>query len=154
MRLGKARFYADGNIEAYLVDHIRNSGYKVYYANELGFKPRDDRFHLQEARRRKCILLTRDGDFLDHRRYPFGDLKDTAIVILRSEDRGHADLDCGYMLVSLFDEIAASGNRNLYGLKIELQGSRIIFHANIYGEIKTDEVDISKKPYMKDLFEE
>jgi predicted nuclease of predicted toxin-antitoxin system len=82
MTSGKARFYADENVEAYLVKHIRNSGIRVEYANELGFNPRDDLFHLQEARRRKCILLTRDLDYLDHREFSFDLLKDTAVVIL------------------------------------------------------------------------
>ncbi len=127
MKFGKVRFYADENIEAYLVDHIRNSGYKVEYGNDLGFNPRDDQFHFQEARRRKCILLTRDDDFLDHKKFPFSNLKDTAIVVLRSEVRGRANLNFGYMLVSLFDDIAASGNKNLYGLKLNSRDQKSHF---------------------------
>jgi predicted nuclease of predicted toxin-antitoxin system len=154
MTSGKARFYADENVEAYLVKHIRNSGIRVEYANELGFNPRDDLFHLQEARRRKCILLTRDLDYLDHREFSFDLLKDTAVVILRTEKRGRNDLSFGYALVSLFDVIAASGRQNLAGLKIELKGPKIIFHANIGGQIKVDEIDISKRDYGKLLFQD
>jgi len=150
---GKARFYADENVEQILIDHVRESGYKIDSANELGFHPRDDTFHLQEAKRRKCILLTRDKDFLVHNRFPFHHLNDTAIVVLRTDFGGSADLNYGYMLVSLFDEIASSGNANLHGLKIELRGTRIKFHAQIGGAIRVDEVDISKPGYGKDLFQ-
>ena len=154
MKFGKARFYADENIESYLVEHIRKNGFKVESANEIGFSPRDDQFHLQEARRRKCILLTRDDDFLDNKKFPFSNLKDTAVIVLRTETRSQANLNFGYMLVSLFDEIGASGNKNLYGLKVELKGPRIIFHANVDGKIKTDVIDISKNRYVKDLFQD
>ena len=154
MKYGKARFYADENIEAYLVAHIRKNGFKVEYANELGLSHRDDRFHLQEARRRKCILLTRDDDFLDHRQFPFSDLRDTAIVVLRTRTEESDNLKFGYMLVSLFDEIASSGKKNLHGLKIELKGPKIIFYANVDGKIKTDLVNISKPYKEKQLFQD
>jgi predicted nuclease of predicted toxin-antitoxin system len=153
MKFGKAKFYADENVEAYLVEHIRRNGFKVVCANELGFSPRDDGFHLQEARRRKYILLTKDNDFLDHRIFPFHELKDTAIVILRTENKGSHDWSFGYMLVSLFD-LAASGNKNLHGLKVELKGPKTLFYANVDGKIKSDEIDISRGGYEKDLFQD
>jgi hypothetical protein len=73
---------------------------------------------------------------------------------LRTEKRGRNDLSFGYALVSLFDVIAASGRQNLAGLKIELKGPKIIFHANIGGQIKVDEIDISKRDYGKLLFQD
>ncbi len=152
MKFGKAKFYADENIEQFLIDFVRESGYTVESASELGFHPRDDAFHLQEAKRRKRILITRDLDFLDHNRFPFQDLNDTAIIILHSE-LGTGDLKYGYMLVSLFSEIGDSGNANLHGLKIELQGPSIRFHARVAGKIRSDEVDISSPGYGKDLFQ-
>ena len=152
MKFGKVRFYADENIEDYLVDHIRDQGFHVEYARELGLCTRDDAFHLQEARRRKCILLTRDTDFLDHAKFPFHNLKDTAIVILRTEDKPEGKLNLGYMLVCLFEEIGASGNRNLYGLKIEIRGPRMILYARVDGRIKHDVVDISQPYEDRELF--
>jgi predicted nuclease of predicted toxin-antitoxin system len=54
-----------------LADILRDEGFHVECANELGYQPRDDTFHLQEARRRKSVLLTHDLDFLDHGKIPF-----------------------------------------------------------------------------------
>lgn len=152
MTIGRARFYADENISQYLIDHIRSKGLRVISAKEEGLSPRDDVFHIEEARRRKCILLTRDSDFLDHRKFPFQKLKDTAIVILRTENKRNDRLNFGYMLLCLFDEIGASGNRNLQGLKIEIKGPKIIFHARVGGRIKRDVVDISEPFEDRGLF--
>jgi hypothetical protein len=58
------------------------------------------------------------------------------------------------MLVSLFDEVAASGNKNLHSLKVELKGPKILFYANFDGKIKSDEIDISRGSYDKDLFQD
>jgi predicted nuclease of predicted toxin-antitoxin system len=150
----KAKLYADENIEANLVRHLRSQGVTVDYAVELGFKPRDDEFHFQEARRRKAILLTKDIDFLDNNKFPYRNMKDTAIVILRTEKGYTATLDFGYALVALLDHVVASGRKNSAGLKLEIKGPRIIFHALINGKVKHDEIDISKGFKDRMLFEE
>jgi predicted nuclease of predicted toxin-antitoxin system len=150
----KARLYADENIEASLVQHLRNQDVAVDYAAELGFSPRDDGFHFQEARRRKAILLTKDIDFLDNNRFPYRNMKDTAIVVLRTEKGYTATLDFGYALVALLDHVVASGRKNLAGLKMEIKGPRIIFHALINGKVKHDEIDISKGFKDRMLFAE
>jgi len=152
MTLQKARFYADENIEDYLIAYIRNQGYHVDSARELGFSSRDDLFQFQEAKRRKCLLITKDTDFLDHKRFPFHNLNNTAIVILRTEDKPHSQLNFGYMLVCFFDEVCKSGNQNLFGLKIEIRGPKMIFHARIRSKIKHDMVDISKGLENRPLF--
>lgn len=149
----RAKFYADENIEAFLVDHLRSQGLKIDSAVELGFQSRDDRFHLQEARRRKSVLLTRDTDFLDDRRFPYHNLRDTAVVVLRTELGAPTALDFGYALVVLLDHITPSGRRNLTGLKVEIKGPRMIFHARVDGKVKRDEVDISKPIVDRVLFE-
>lgn len=150
----KAKLYADENIEAYLVEHLRNQGLTVDYAIELGYQSRDDQFHFQEARRRKAFLLTKDIGFLDNKKFPYNNLRDTAIVVLRTEKGPIARLDFGYALVALFDHIVASGRKNLAGLKIEIKGPRIIFHAQVKGKIRRDEIDISKPIKDRTLFEE
>jgi predicted nuclease of predicted toxin-antitoxin system len=150
----KAKLYADESIEANLVRHLRSQGVAVDYAVDLGFNPRDDEFHFQEARRRKAILLSKDIDFLDNNRFPYCNMKDTAIVILRTEKGYTATLDFGYALVALLDYIVASGRRNLAGLKMEIKGPRIIFHALTKGKVRHDEIDISKGFKDRVLFEE
>jgi predicted nuclease of predicted toxin-antitoxin system len=149
----KAKIYADENIEAYLVDYLRHQGLTVDYAIELRYQPRDDQFHFQEARRRKAILLRKDIDFLDNRKFPYHNMRDTAIVVLKTEKGSVASLDFGYALVALFDYIVASGTKNLAGLKIEIKGPRIIFHAQVKGKVRCDEIDISKLIDDRTLFE-
>jgi predicted nuclease of predicted toxin-antitoxin system len=152
MKFGKTRFYADENIEQYLIDYIRDQGFRVDSATELGLSPRDDKFHLQEARHRKAILLTKDTDFLDHRRFAFHNLKDTGIVILRTKDNPENRLNYGYMLVCLLDEVGTSGTQNLSGLKIEIKGPKIIIHARVDGQIKQDTIDVSSRIQDRWLF--
>ncbi len=150
----RAKLYADENIETNLVRHLRSQGVAVDYAVELGFNPREDEFHFQEARRRKAILLTKDIDFLDNNRFPYRNMKDTAIVVLRTEKGYTATLDFGYALVALLDHIVASGTKNLTGLKMEIKGPKIVFHALVNGKVKRDEIDISKGFKDRMLFDE
>ncbi len=150
----KTEFYADENIEAYLIQHLRNQGLNIDSAVELGFQSRDDQFHLQEARRRKSVVLTRDVDFLDDRRFPYHILHNTAVVVLRTELGPRATLDFGYALVGLLDHIATSGRKNLAGLKQEIKGPCMILHARVGGKVKQDEVDISKPLVERDLFQD
>jgi predicted nuclease of predicted toxin-antitoxin system len=152
VKFGKARFYADEDIETDLIDYIREQGYRVVSAKELGFKGREDRFHLQEARRRKCILLTRDRGYLDHRRFPFTLLPDTAIVVLHTQARASARRAFAFLLHNLLKEVANSGRRNLAGLKIEIQGPRMLLYARERGRTRQDTVDVSRPSPDKDLF--
>ena len=156
MKQGKARFYADENLELDVVEFLRERKIHIDSAVELGLAPRDDVFHLHEARRRKAVLLTRDQDFLDDRVFPFLELKETAIVVLRSENSIGTvakAAELGYMLLCLLHEIAPSGLRNLSGLKIELRGPRMIIRGEKSGRIRTQVVDISKsRPRFVALF--
>jgi predicted nuclease of predicted toxin-antitoxin system len=145
------KLYADENVESFLVAHLRNQGLDVEHATELGYKPRDDQFHLQEARRRNAVLITRDLDFLDNRKFPFFNLRDTAIIVFRTETN-QLNLNVGYALVALLDWIAKGRITPIFGLKIEIKGPRFIFHAEIDGQIKRDELDISKKITTRRLF--
>jgi hypothetical protein len=104
----------------------------------LGLCPRDEIFHLHEAKKRKRLLLTRDVDFLNHRNFPFNKLNDTAIIILRSEDNQKSKLTFVYMIVNLIEEIEKSGNKNLNGLKIEIHGSKMILYSQIRGSTRKD----------------
>jgi predicted nuclease of predicted toxin-antitoxin system len=138
MRFGRTRFYADENIENALIGHLRDSGFHVDSAVELGLAPRDDRFHLQEAVRRKGILLTRDLDFLSHRKHPFHKLKKTGTVVLSTDlDSG---LATGYALLNLIDHIGNSGTSNVAGLKVHIQGDKMTLYAVVGGAIRTDTI--------------
>jgi len=147
---GRAAFYADENIDEAIIRFLRFKGYRVESAREHGLSGRDDHFHLHEAKRRKCVLLTSDEDLLDHRRFPFSELKTSSVVVLRTPKIG---AQFGFVLVALQEEVAASGFKNLCGLKIELVGPRIVFHANVQGCIRTDSIDISKPRLERILLE-
>jgi hypothetical protein len=56
------------------------------------------------------------------------------------------------MLFSLLD-IGASGNSDLFGLKVEIQGPRIRFHARIRGMVRKDEIAIRSEG-DRELFSE
>jgi Domain of unknown function (DUF5615) len=149
MKFGKCRFYADENIEPQLVELLRDEGFRVDTAAQLGFAPRDDKFHLQEAKRRKALLLTRDNDFLDHQRFPFSVLNDTGIIFVRTAPGAPADTFRA-SLAALVD-LGYSGNHNLHGTKVEIAGPILTFHARIGGRIMTDKADI-RVPGEQELF--
>ena len=66
----QARFYADENIEPVVIATLRRFGFRITAAAEAGLINRDDADHLAHAHRTDCILLTKDRDFLDNRKYP------------------------------------------------------------------------------------
>jgi predicted nuclease of predicted toxin-antitoxin system len=143
---GRARFYLDHNVEASIAELLRYRGFHVEVASELGFEKKSDRSHLQAAKRRGAVLVTRDKDYLDDRVFPFHDLKDAAIVVLRTEaSAGLAPF--GYMLLSLVEEIGRTSNGTLFGMKIELAGSVVVLRARVAGRIETERYDISQ-PYV------
>lgn len=154
MKFGKCKFYADENIEESLIKFIRNKGYRVISAKELGYNGRNDEFHLQQAIKYKASLLSKDDDYLDNRKFSFDKLqKGSIIVILTKKDTNKID-NFGYSIISLLEEIGNSGNKNIQGLKFALQGSKITVQGRYKGRIMTDMTDISK-PQQKErrLFE-
>ncbi len=46
MKFGRCKFYADENIEEDLIEFIREKGYKVISAKELGLSGKNDKYHL------------------------------------------------------------------------------------------------------------
>ena len=123
---------------------MRSKGFTVVCARDLGLSPRDDRFHLQEARRRHVILLTNDRDFLDQRRFPFSDLKDTAVVVLRTPT-SPCGTSLSYALISLLELVARSGRRDLVGLKVEIDGPKVTLHKRVRGRVTSETFDISQR---------
>lgn len=152
-KLGKTRFFADENIDSAIVDYLRDKGYKVEFAAELGFKGKHDSFHLQEATRRKCALLTSDSDFLDNKRFPFHSIKKTTVIVLKTNSSSTSNPSLGFAMMALEESVAKSGNKNLLGLKIEISGLRVVLHAEIAGRNRRDVIDVSKPSNTRLLFE-
>jgi len=149
---GRTRFYADENVDEAVIRWLRAQKYHVESARELGYSKRDDEFHLQEAARRGCILLSNDVDYLDDRRFPFHRLTGTGVVVMHTSDRPAGRLQYGFMLVALEREIGKSGTANLLGLKVELRGPRVVLRARVGGRIRSDEFDVSQPIQDRELF--
>ena len=62
-------------------------------------------------------------------------------------------MNFGYALVCLLEEIGASGNQNLHGLKIEIKGPKMIVRAQTRGQVREDVVDISGPLNDRELFQ-
>lgn len=74
----KLRLYADENFPLEVVEAVRSDPLwrdkvVVRTSAELGTRNRDDGFHLSYCRRHGLVLLTLDADFMDDRRFPFGE---------------------------------------------------------------------------------
>lgn len=74
----KLRLYADHNFPAEVVEAIRSiSGLRrkvsINTAAEVGNERRDDQFQFEYCRKNGLVLLTLDDDFMDDRRFPFGE---------------------------------------------------------------------------------
>lgn len=66
----EAKFYADEDVEPILIELLRDLGFKVQTAGDAGLVGRDDADHVAYAFRSDRILLTRDRDYLNDRKYP------------------------------------------------------------------------------------
>jgi len=66
----KARFLVDESLDPGIAEALRELGWNARTAEELGLKGRCDADIFAAAWREKRILLTRDRDFMDDRRFP------------------------------------------------------------------------------------
>ena len=148
----RTRFYADENVEEDLVKFLRAKGFHVDHAVELGFSSRDDAFHLQEARRRRGVLLSKDRHYLDHRRFPFQELKGTAIIVIKMGYSGDSTINLGHMLVTLVELVGQSGKKNIQGLKMEINGPTTTLFARVDGRIVRSVVKVGDQD--RELFTE
>ena len=67
----EAKFYAETSVEQVAVEILHDLGFKVSTSGEVGLSEHDDADHLGYARRENRILLTKDKDFLDDRKFPY-----------------------------------------------------------------------------------
>ena len=88
------------------------------------------------------MLLSKDRDYLDHRRFPFQELKNTAIIVIKTGYSGDNIINLGHMLVTLVEEVGASGNKNVQGLKMEINGPTTTLFARVNGRIMRDVVKL------------
>jgi len=134
-----------------MVRWLRNAGHRVDSVRELGFAKRADEFHLAEAGKRDCILLSNDADFLNDHRFPFALLKATGVVVL-STAPSRSNREYGYMLGALLNEIGSSNPAAFIGFKIEIRGPLIRFRALFGGRVRVADFDTSKSNRGPDLF--
>jgi predicted nuclease of predicted toxin-antitoxin system len=66
----KLRFYVDADVPRQAVEILREWGFNVLTAGEAGKKGHSDEDHLAEARKQSRILVSRDRDYLNDRRFP------------------------------------------------------------------------------------
>jgi hypothetical protein len=66
----KARFHLDEGMDPEIASVLKNRGFNVKTARELGLTGHPDDDHFATAYRKKSILLTHDEDFLDDRKFP------------------------------------------------------------------------------------
>ena len=70
--LRKARLYADEDVEAWIIEVLRERKVNIKSAVELSHYGKDDSFHAALAFKQKRFLLTKNGkDFLNDRLLPF-----------------------------------------------------------------------------------
>jgi predicted nuclease of predicted toxin-antitoxin system len=93
------RFYLDEHIPHEKVPgYLRHKRHGCQHATDLGYASRDDAFHYQYARSAKRILITRDEDFADPRRYPYR--KHPGVIIIAVSRSADADA-----LVDVLDKV-------------------------------------------------
>ncbi len=66
----KPRFYVDEDVPHQAVEILRELGFNVLTAEEAGRRGHPDENHLAEALKQSRILVTRDRDYLNERRFP------------------------------------------------------------------------------------
>ncbi len=112
------RFYLDEHMPLEETPrYLRRRGHSCQHAVDLGHVPRDDAFHYQFARAKKRILITRDDDFADPRRYPYR--KHPGVIILavgRSADAA--------AVIEVLDRVL-----RLFRTATDLYESKVIAHA-------------------------
>lgn len=94
------RFYLDEQMPLEITPaFLRRHGHSSRHAVTLGFAARDDDFHYQYARSIRSILITRDEDFADSRRYPYRKHPGTIILAVgRSADATEVIRVLGHVL--------------------------------------------------------
>lgn len=116
------RFYLDEHIPHEKVPrYLRRKGHGYQHATDLGYASRDDEFHYQYARSAKRILITRDEDFADPRRYPYRKHPGVIIIAVGRSGDAEAVVDVLNKVLRLFRTAAS-----LYESKVIARASHCI----------------------------
>ena len=94
-----ARFLVDESLPYALAESLSNSGHEATHAYDAGLRGANDEDVYREAERRGVLMLTRDLDFADIRRFPGG--VGVVVVRIRGQTRG---MDLVHRVVSLLVE--------------------------------------------------
>lgn len=84
--LGRARFYADHNLDASIVEVLRYRKYDVETAQEVGAERQPDEFHYRRAFMTRRVLLTQDKDYLDNERFPLSQTRGVIVFNIDTAD--------------------------------------------------------------------
>lgn len=76
----KARFLVDENLGPFVAGVLRELGWNTIFVEDEGYKGRSDEAVFALAWRTKRILVTKDRDFLDDRRFP--EHRNAGVIIL------------------------------------------------------------------------
>ncbi len=112
------RFYLDEHLPLEATPrYLRRKGHSSLHAVTLGYANRDDAFHYQFAKSQRRILVTRDEDFAEARKYPFRKHPGVIIVAVgRSADA--ADV------IAMLDKVL-----RLFRTAASLYETKVIAHA-------------------------
>ena len=80
---GKAKFYADHNLDESVVHVLQRLKYDVETARDVGAEAQPDTFHYKRGFRNRRVLVTHDKDYLDNSQFP---LSQTAGVVILDVD--------------------------------------------------------------------
>ena len=76
--LGKAKFYADHDIDESIPIVLQHLKYDVEIAREVGAESQPDEFHFRRAFKTNRVLITHDKDYLDNNRFPLSQTRGNA----------------------------------------------------------------------------
>lgn len=136
---GKIKLYADENIRYGIVLAFRLQGINIKHAREVNLTNRSDRGHFQYAKRTNRWLLTTDRDFLNHKFFPFEQVKGIVIV----PDTGK-DWIASKLMAWLKYELVPSG-KGIDNCKVEFREDSVVFHFRREGKIYTQKIDFVKQ---------
>jgi len=135
--LRKVRLYADEDIEAEVVEMIRDRGVNIASVHERKAHGKPDETHLATARREHRLLLTKDKDFLDDVRFPLR-WEGTGIIYLHGSFK--AERQYLNTIANLLNYIIPY-SQIYQGAKIQISEKSMTFrYVDYKGQIQLDQV--------------
>src|SRR5262249_36207454 len=120
-RSNATRFFADENIEPWVVWLMRRNDLDVVTARELGTVGHDDQAVFSAAWRLKRVIVTHDFDFMNDTAFPFN--RCPGVLIL--PDMGRNMMELG-RIANTATLLLQRGDRIWNGTKIEVSRDRVL----------------------------